>query len=716
MASRVYFSSSDATRSTTTSTTYQNKLDLTFTPNANKTYAIFAFATADNASSFSDVFVRLRHDTAATTLKEFNLEAQDTTDLYSCPMLAVYTAPGSPTSQTFSIEFRSESGSTVGVRDCRLIALELTANDLFDQTLGTVTRTTNGTDTTASVTLSAGSWLVIGSVGIASTGGLTGSFDLHNATGPVVYATDPVGVSKDSSNFRPFWALRRVTAAGAETVSTRQTRGSGGNWSSKERCIIAFKLSDFPAEYSDEEPTSATRGGAGSDSPLARASATQTTEAADHLFLGSAWTQNLQSVSTSVLADFTMDGAALLTALTRESGTLDWRFQQGFGAVVDLTAASHTFTARWWNESTATTGIEQASVYLLQLEDTAAPEVEGTGAGTLSALTGSASGVRGATGTAAGTTAALTGAATGASLVTGTAEGTLAAATGSATGAHGVTGSAAGTLGALTGSATALTAVTGTAQGTLGAVTGSATGAHGATATAAGSLEAVTGSASGAHGVAGTAAGTLAVATGTASGVHGVAGTAAGTLSAVTGSATGQFGQDAVEGTAAGTLAVLTGAATGVVAVIGSAAGALAALAGSAAGESEGEEEAPAPQPPRQVGLAIPIRPRRKKKAKPVEGRGAGTLPALGGEAHGVVGVATVWAPRPRIRERNYPRAAATSHVAVRLPALSGAATGYLPPTGTAVATLPALTGSIAVRFDHHTDEELALIAAALAA
>ncbi len=107
----------------------------------------------------------------------------------------------------------------------------------------------------------------------------------------------------------------------------------------------------------------------------------------------------------------------------------------------------------------------------------------------------------------AGTLSAITGAASGTVSGTATAAGTLKSVTGSASGSAG-TNVAFGTLKSITGAAVGTVIDTGTAAGTLRSVTGSATGSTGAS-FGIGTLQAITGAGIGVVTVTGTAAGTL---------------------------------------------------------------------------------------------------------------------------------------------------------------------------------------------------------------
>lgn len=156
-----------------------------------------------------------------------------------------------------------------------------------------------------------------------------------------------------------------------------------------------------------------------------------------------------------------------------------------------------------------------------------------------------------------------------------------------------ITGTGAGTLEAIVGSASGSVVgnYAGTAAGSLQAIVGSASGtftAAGFTGTAAGVLQAITGSASGVLAYSGTASGALAAITGSATGSFSSAdfiGSGAGTLAAITGAASGTF-TPLFQGSGSGVLQAITAAATGAIVnnVTGTAAGALSAITAAGAG------------------------------------------------------------------------------------------------------------------------------------
>lgn len=369
MASRVYFSNSATGRNTTTSASFQDQVSLTFTPNASKTYAIFWFCVTDYSAS-STSGPRLYHDTAATALQTFAVVLKDTTDFYACPGVALYTSGGSPSSQTFKIQYNSDGSATVGCQKAYIVALELSANDLSATTTGTATTTSSTYSTLDSVSPGAGEWIIVSSAAHAHANSASAAqIRVRNTTDSTTLADQLGGESATATAMLPFWSVNEVSLAGSKTYSLQHAESGTGTTSTRERTVLALLKSDFTATYSAENVADSTITGVGSTSPNDRTTLTQTLSAVDYLLLSSFWV-TYSSTGNSVRSDLTEDGTALTGTLEREPRGSN--MAQGFLALLSPSAASHTYKARWWNERTADTGtIRQANIHLLQVEDSA---------------------------------------------------------------------------------------------------------------------------------------------------------------------------------------------------------------------------------------------------------------------------------------------------------------------------------------------------------
>src|SRR5687767_8408945 len=119
MATRQNFYAESLTNSTTTSTTYGDKVSVVFTPDASSDYWVFGSCRVVNSSNITaDSKVRLFHDTATTVLGEVNIEAKDTSttagDNETVFWVKKVSFGASPAEQTISIEFAAEtSGNTI---------------------------------------------------------------------------------------------------------------------------------------------------------------------------------------------------------------------------------------------------------------------------------------------------------------------------------------------------------------------------------------------------------------------------------------------------------------------------------------------------------------------------------------------------------------------------------------------------------------------------
>lgn len=183
-------------------------------------------------------------------------------------------------------------------------------------------------------------------------------------------------------------------------------------------------------------------------------------------------------------------------------------------------------------------------------------------AGTLGALTSSATGSLSITGSLAQTLGAVTSSATGSLSITGALSQTLGAATLTAAGSGTVTGTLAQTLGAATLAATGSLSINGSLAQTLGAVTLAGTGASSPTGQLTATLADASLASTGSLSITGTLAQSLAAASVVAAGTIQIRGALAQTLGAATLSAAGFSGsQSPIAGTLAVTLANVTVAA-----------------------------------------------------------------------------------------------------------------------------------------------------------
>ena len=131
MAARSYEVTSSTAQSSTTSTSFQDKVTLTFTPDANSDYLIFWCAKKDSSVNSSTHPVRLYDDTGATVLQQDDEVVRRIGD-QPCGGLTVVSFGASPASQTLKVQFASDAGvNECRIREAHLGSLKLTSDDEF---------------------------------------------------------------------------------------------------------------------------------------------------------------------------------------------------------------------------------------------------------------------------------------------------------------------------------------------------------------------------------------------------------------------------------------------------------------------------------------------------------------------------------------------------------------------------------------------------------
>ena len=164
MAARKYASAESTGTSSTTSTSDQTKVTLTFTPDANSTYAYIWSCQALGDVNY-DVRVKLKNN-AGTAICSGNHQNNTTNDFIPYSGFAIETFGSSPTSQSITLTYSSEGTITASIKNARIVALKLTSADVYSENTGTSTTSSTSVftaATTASFTpASAGYYAVLG--------------------------------------------------------------------------------------------------------------------------------------------------------------------------------------------------------------------------------------------------------------------------------------------------------------------------------------------------------------------------------------------------------------------------------------------------------------------------------------------------------------------------------------------------------------------------
>ena len=375
MASRQTYYAESLAESTTTSSTYQDKVSLTFTPDANTDYILFWSAGVIEVSTTVSVFSRLYNSTDAVVLSEQNQENRTTS---GSPYritggMAKFSAGASPVSTTFKIQFHDSDGaSTAKIKNARILAVRVDALDAYAESLSDQTSTSNTYEDGASLTFTPGStgdYLIFA----------TCDFN-HGSTGDEMFIKllDPDGstsycelqhVNRDAANYNPYFAMvKKNLTASSKTFKLQVHRTSANTITLKNQRLYAMRLdAGFANAYYAEDRTRATTT---STTFQDDNSLTQSTNAADHLIFNCAGLDGTLN-SESQQCQFLEDGNVMsgpFEARVNTSATYSYYYPLFIAYKETLTAASHTWKRQFKTVTgTATAGINEDATAVLEI-------------------------------------------------------------------------------------------------------------------------------------------------------------------------------------------------------------------------------------------------------------------------------------------------------------------------------------------------------------
>jgi hypothetical protein len=382
--SRIFYYEESVGTSTTTNSSDQTKVTLTFTPNANKKYAYIWSAQVSSSSTSADVRVNLKKD--STIVAEGNIEDADTTDWHPVSGVEVEEFGATPSSVTLTINWSASSSNTAGIRETRILVLEMTDNDVYvantsDQTN---TDTTFSTATTLNWTpSSAGDYVLLGSVEYRfnSTSGEVITQFVHSST---TYG-EVIARAKDANNYYPMMhAIYLSSLSGSQTATVEWARSSRttGTAYCRNAHLLALRVDDFYGAWENNNRARATTTSA---SPVTRVDTGATTvdTTAKILVIGAA-VRDHNAFNNSALTVLSENNTNIISATIQEppfsSSTVD--VPAGLWCQIDVinpVANDASYQVRYYTEASNTsTGISDAQIVVLQLESSAAsPDVSG---------------------------------------------------------------------------------------------------------------------------------------------------------------------------------------------------------------------------------------------------------------------------------------------------------------------------------------------------
>jgi hypothetical protein len=257
MSRREHYAAATPGETTTTSTAWSEAARLTFTPGVGKTYVVFwSVEAANKGNTTTDVRLRVAVDGASAV--EANIESRSTLEYPSYS--GFFPIAGDGAAKAVTIEVAAEAaGVNVAARNGNLVALALTGQDVYAESLGRTAVTSNAFTTVVSATWSppAGDYLILASCltdNFATTAPVYGRLEFDGAATPDTGAGH-AEVAAGQASVVPLGMIwrRTVTAEGAKTAAWRvRAHTSNNEIGSTDNRLLILDLSGFDQAFYGE--------------------------------------------------------------------------------------------------------------------------------------------------------------------------------------------------------------------------------------------------------------------------------------------------------------------------------------------------------------------------------------------------------------------------------------------------------------------------------
>lgn len=372
---RNYTQQLETSRTTTTSATYQNKIDMFVSSFSNT--VVFMTCLLDGSATNSDARVRLRNTSAGTDQLLFNIEAQDTTDVVAITGFTLIDGTGLfGLDDTYAIEYSSESGGTTGISDAYLVRLEMDAADKANQNLVARSTTSSAYWNLCAVSCTAGDWLLLASGEINTTDttpATTLNFQLHDGTNELALTGPPY--VQDTTNYTPLWLAAYVNPTQTTNYTLRWKSDGTATLQSENVRLLALDLSKFKRWKIINDPSSVTVNGT---TPTTVEELEVNYTGDDNYLIIFACSNSGTATTSSQLLDFTLDNGngsgdtALNTrTIIREMNDVNEFYDTGGVVVANLKNKRNVFKQKASAEvSGQSTTSKNNVIAMLQLGDT----------------------------------------------------------------------------------------------------------------------------------------------------------------------------------------------------------------------------------------------------------------------------------------------------------------------------------------------------------
>lgn len=373
---RQYYYAESNGESTTTATSAQDKVSLTFTPDASATYYVVASYQLANSAAAVNTTSLFLNSTTPTTFATGTSQMTNATDYFALGGAAVETFGGSPASQTYKIQYYTANASwSAKIKNARIFAIRKETSDESAVSLAEQTNTTAVLADACTLTFtpaSNGRYLII-----ATCDWKTSATGVLCRVALDVNGTEWARTDNDSNGTadRREWGAAipvDLTSGGSRTIKIQFSRVTTGTAYVYNCRIIALRLDTFTATYDATQQTRATTTSSAYSDFLAR---TSTVSAGTHLYLYSGVSDAPSQTTTSPTAqglnhDGSTSDAELIFRSRQPSRTQSSCL---FSLRVEtLTAGSKSWKIQQRSPNNSNTvGFDEGAIAVLQLTSTA---------------------------------------------------------------------------------------------------------------------------------------------------------------------------------------------------------------------------------------------------------------------------------------------------------------------------------------------------------
>lgn len=370
MAARQIYSAESLAAASTTSSTFQTKNSLIFTPDASSNYLLLHSGFFRNATGILNTSaLKLRNVTGASDLALSQRCSYNTANWLPFGGISRFTSGASPVSTTFAHQYASQNaGDTTGIRDSRIIALKLGANDQYIESLA---ESSNGTTmfsmkTQLMWTALNGFYLILASAEVSNDNASSAS-QVQISHDLVNYGTsilDP----QTAGDYMGWGFVGKFFIMGGTLTSFDINYASVNTNTAKIRNarICALWLGDFEADYYSEDRTRATL--ANTTSYTDRLVYTPATYNLNHLTIASAVPDsNTQTATSNVYAQFIQGSTTVGEGIIRPATNRNYAmpiFVAKYGGVT----SGDTYKFQLKTDASKTLAMDEQAISLLQTD------------------------------------------------------------------------------------------------------------------------------------------------------------------------------------------------------------------------------------------------------------------------------------------------------------------------------------------------------------